>query len=452
MQTEISSKLFSIEAEAEVVGCALNDPKTMDDSLEVCALADLYNMKYRAILEHCQNVREYQGDLEPSAVISMLEDPELITLAVGLATNATGQRNIKVYARIIAERAKLRRLREGLQDAIEHSLEADSTDEAVEYAQSRLTDLESRDAGADIEDSDSVMKRALQLIDQRFRDRQKGIIGGTPTNLQALDERWNGMRDGHLIILAARPSMGKSALAMQIAADVAVRQRLGVLIFSLEMPSEEIHERNIANLGEIPYGRIRNGDLLEDDWPKMTSAVSRIKGAPMWIHDKHGTHINQIKAYARKVHRRNPIKLIVVDHINIAQGDGKDRHLQVGSITRGLKALAKELNCTVLGLCQLNRGCENRASNKRPQLSDLRESGDIEQDADIVTFMYRDEYYNSDSPDKGIVELNTAKFRGGEVGTDHVINKLQFMRIENMDGTYIPPKAQATKTISEGLD
>lgn len=452
MQTEISSKLFSIEAEAEVVGCALNDPKTMDDSLEIVALADFYNVNYRAILTHCQNVRESQGDLEPSAAITMLDDSELIPVAVELASNSTGHRNVKVYASIIAERAKLRRLREGLQDSIEHSLEADSTDEAVEYAQSRLSDLENRDAGADIEDSDTVMKRALQMIDQRFRDRNEGIIGGTPTNLQALDERWNGMRDGHLIILAARPSMGKSALAMQIAADVAVRQRLGVLIFSLEMPSEEIHERNIANLGGVPYNRIRNGDLMEEDWPKISSAVVRIKGAPMWTHDKHGTHVNQMKAYARKVHRRNPLKLIVVDHINIARGDGGERHLEVGSITRGLKALAKELNCTVLGLCQLNRGCENRANNKRPQLSDLRESGDIEQDADIVTFMYRDEYYNPDSPDKGIVELNTAKFRGGEVGTDHVINKLQFMRIENMDGAYVPPKAQATKTISEGLD
>lgn len=451
MKIEISSKLFSVEAEAEVVGCALNDPKTMDDSLEIVALADFYNINYRAILAHCQNVRESQGDLEPSAVITMLNDSELIPVAVELASNSTGHRNVKVYASIIAERAKLRRLREGLQDSIEHSLEAESTDEAVEYAQSRLSDLENRDAGADIEDSDSVMKRALQLIDQRFRDRQEGIIGGTPTNLQALDERWNGMRDGHLIILAARPSMGKSALAMQIAADVAVRQRLGVLIFSLEMPSEEIHERNISNLGMVPYNRIRNGDLVEQDWPKITSAVVRIKGAPMWTHDKPGTHINQMKAYARKVHRRNPLKLIVVDHIGIAQGDGKERHLQVGSITRGLKSLAKELHCTVLALCQLNRLCEQR-SNKRPMLSDLRESGDIEQDADIVTFMYRDEYYNVDSQDKGIVELNTAKFRSGEVGTDHVINKLQFMRIENMDGTYVPPKAQATKAISEGLD
>lgn len=449
---ELPKNLFSLEAEQEVIGAILSSPDALDDALEVIQLSDLYNVQHRRIIEQAIALRESGKPFDGVSVMIALESsdhPEDGAFAIEAAANSSGASNVKSYARVVYERAKLRNLRQALQEANDYLAEADAAADALDFAQARLVELDSRSFNAEIQEANPVLKRVIQNIDERFRNRGAGIIGGLSTGLDCLDERYNGLRDGHLIVLAARPSMGKSALAMQIVQNVSLIEKKTSLVFSLEMPTDELFERMMATQGNLEYSRIRNGSMEEGDWPKLSSAVQKLKGAPILTVDTPAIHINQIRAYARKAHRRSPLGVVVVDHINITAADGQSREREISMITGGLKALAKELSCPVIALSQLNRKCEER-SDKRPMMSDLRDSGTIEQDADIVAFMYRDDYYHPDSPRKGIVEILTRKFRGGEVGDDYVANRLNVMRLENLTHDVPPPEParQSRKTFS----
>lgn len=434
-----SVNLFSIEAEQEIIGAVLSNPASLDDALEIVNVSDFYHVQHQRIMSELIRQKDSGEPVEAAQIAIALMDssyPDDGHRAIELAANSTGYTNVKSYALIVSERAKLRRLREALIDSVDNITPDKSISDVIDFAQSRLIELDSKKFNDEIQHSDDVLKNMLKTIDQRFRDKQSGKLGGLSTGLKALDERFNGLRPGHLIVLAARPSMGKSALAMQFAQHAALIEKKGVLVFSLEMPTEELFERMTSTQGNLPYKRIRDGDLLEEDWTKLAAAVSKLKGSNIRVVDAPSLHINQIRAYARKAHRKGVLGLIVVDHINIAKGNGNGREQEVASVSGGLKALAKEIGCPVLALCQLNRDVESK-EDKRPLMSHLRESGAIEQDADIVTFIYRDDYYNENSQNKGVVELITRKFRGGQNGTDYIINKLDVMRFENMSENYV---------------
>lgn len=424
---------YSLTAEQELLAAVLSNPACLDDVADVLEYADFYNVQNRRIYEQIVAICETaDGPIDAVALGTSMDHDDMV-YALEMHANATGYSNVRSYARIISDRAKLRRLRAALQDSIDNLAEVGGNSaEAIEYAQAKLIGLESKQFNAEIQDANTVLKRVIQALDERTRKRGSGELDGLSTGFADLDERFNGLRPGHFIVLAARPSMGKSAFAMQIAQHVAITERKGVLVFSLEMPTDELFERMISAQGRLSYTKIRSGDLSDEDWPKLSAGVSKLKDSPIKIVDTPGMNINQIRAYSRKAHRQNPVSLVIVDHINIAKGDAKNgREREVASISYGLKSLAKELNCPVIGLCQLNRDCEKR-TDKRPIMADLRESGAIEQDADIVAFMYRDDYYNEDSRLKGTVEIITRKFRGGETGKDVLANRLDIMRMEDL--------------------
>ena len=440
-----NSPFFSVEAEQHVLSAVLTDPNCLDDVLELIEVGDFYRVDHQRIFSEVIRQRESGNAVDVVTLIAAMGDgdhPDDCAYAVELCQNAIGGLNARTYAQIVLDRARKRRLKHALEESTAFLADGENdTDEAIEYAQSRLIELDSHKFASEIQDANTVLKRVIHQIDDRFRQRNSGQIGGLSTGLESLDARFDGFRPGHLIVLAARPSMGKTALAMQIAQHAAINQRKSVLVFSLEMPTDEIFERAISAQGILPYERLRTGGLLEDDWVKLAAATAKIKDCALRCVDTPGLHINQLRAYARKAHRREPLSLVVVDHMNIMRGDGggngknQNREREVASISWGLKALAKELNCPVLALCQLNRGVEGRA-DKRPVMSDLRESGAIEQDADIISFLYRYEYYHEDSPNKGVVEVITRKFRGGSNGTDYLANRLDVMRMENFAPSY----------------
>jgi len=263
-----------------------------------------------------------------------------------------------------------------------------------------------------------ALQSMLEDLDHRFNNPND--TKGLSTGLDSLDKDLNGLENGDLIIVAARPSMGKTSFAMQLTQAPMLAGK-STVVFSLEMPKQQLMERMVSNVGSVELARIKKPELMEDgDWPKVTTAFSMIKDKPMIIDDTSGLSPTQMRARCRRYARQlgGRIDLIMVDYLQLMQVPGikNNRTEEISQISRSLKALAKEFDCPVIALSQLNRSLEQRP-NKRPIMSDLRESGAIEQDADLILFIYRDEVYDEDSPDKGVAEIIRAKFRNGEIGT-----------------------------------
>jgi len=278
-----------------------------------------------------------------------------------------------------------------------------------------------------------IMSRTLEQIEEMF-GMEDGLTGLT-TGFENLDERTNGFQTADLVIIAGRPSMGKTTFAMNLCENALLGSDLPVLVFSMEMPKEAILMRMYSSVGKIPSNRLRSGKLDEEDWPKLTSAFNMLKDKPLYIDDTAALTPQEMRARCRRVYRENNnrLGLVMVDYLQLMTVAGKSegRTQEISEISRSLKAIAKEFECPVLALSQLNRSLEQRP-NKRPVMSDLRESGAIEQDADIIAFIYRDEVYNEDSPDKGIGEIIIGKHRNGEIGTDRLAFIGKYTRFENL--------------------
>ena len=286
-----------------------------------------------------------------------------------------------------------------------------------------------------------LLTQAPDKIDELIKS--KGGITGLPTGFKDLDKKTSGLQKSDLVIVAGRPSMGKTTFAMNLAEYAVLNQDLPVLVFSLEMPAESLVFRMLSSVGHIDQSRLRSGQLEEEDWPKLTSAMSKLKDRPLLIDDTVGLSPTEMRARARRVAREyGGLALIVVDYLQLMQikGFGDNRVGEISEISRSLKTMAREFECPVIALSQLNRSLEQRP-NKRPVMSDLRESGAIEQDADIIAFVYRDEVYNEDSPDKGVAEIIIGKQRNGPIGTVRLSFLGQFTRFDNLampdfDGQY----------------
>jgi replicative DNA helicase len=268
----------------------------------------------------------------------------------------------------------------------------------------------------------SMDKLVVQLLDRvEEMSQNPNDITGVPTGFFDLDRMTSGMQAGDLIVLAARPSMGKTALAINIAEHVALQEDLPVAVFSMEMGASQLAIRIVGSIGRIDQGRLRTGKLIDDEWPRLSDAIERLKTVSLSIDETPGLTTSELRASARRLARScGKLGLVVVDYLQLMSGsgggDGENRATELGEISRGLKMLAKELQCPVIALSQLNRGVEQR-TDKRPMMSDLRESGAIEQDADVIMFIYRDDYYNKDSKDPGVAEIIIAKQRNGPTGT-----------------------------------
>jgi replicative DNA helicase len=444
---------FSIEAEQSVIGGLIQDPNKLDEVLEIITDADFYNSDNRLVFAAICDMGAKGKTVDIITLADCLHDSGNLerigghVFLIELYNNTPSAANVKSYAHIVADRAMERRITEAGQRIAElGDDEGIQVDDKLETLHGELSGLERRDA-VEVTNFDQIIKSRVQVIDGKFRGTAKR---GLECGFKALDERFQGIGDTDLWILAARPAMGKTALAMNLVYNVA-KQGKEVIVFSMEMSKEQLTDRLIAAAGSIPSNLVRSGQLTEEHWAPLSAGIAKLKGLKIHIIDIPAIDIHRAKAIARKFKRNGDIGLIMVDYLQLMRDTkAKTRFDEVSSVSRELKVMAKMIGCPVLALSQLNRGVEGQG-NKRPGLKDLRESGQIEQDADLISFIYRDEYYNEDSPNKNTAEIITAKFREGEVGTDVLGTQLQFSRFVDIDfSSYIFEKDEPKKERGRG--
>ncbi len=434
----------SLEAEQAVLGGLLLDHQALDQVLEVLQVRDFYNPENRLIFSAMLRLSELAKPLDIITVSELLDqDGELHTIGgiahlAELARHTPGTSNLLTYANIVRERATLRQLIRAASNIADHAHTPDGRDsnELLATAEKIIADIaEGRPKESGFEGISPLLKNTLDRID--YLSKQEGDITGLDTGFHELNKMTGGLQKSDLVIVAARPSMGKTAFAMNLAEHVALHQEKSVLIFSLEMPAESVVMRMLSSIGRIHQQRIRNGKLEDDEWGKLGLALERLKPRPLLIDDTTGLSPAEMRARVRRVQREHgEIALIVVDYLQLMHipGAKEGRTAEVSEISRSLKSIAREFNCPVIALSQLNRSVDNR-TDKRPNNSDLRESGAIEQDADLIMFLYRDEYYNEDSADKGIAEIIIGKQRNGPIGKCKLSFQGQYTRFDNLAHT-----------------
>ncbi len=445
MRTNEPELPHSIEAEQSVLGGLMLDASGFDGVSEVVGQNDFYKASHRAIFEVMVQLLEHE---QPIDVITVSEElnrrGELqqiggLSYLTEMASAVAGSVNLAAYARIVRERSTLRQLIAAATDIAKASYSpgALAADDLLQMAERKVLEIaEERPKDGGFVNVNALLKIAVEKIDQLFRNDSD--LTGLSTGLADLNAKTAGWQPGELIILAARPSMGKTALALNFVEAALMTTSKPVLVFSLEMPADALVVRMLSSVGRIDQGNIRTGRLTEEDWPRLEAAARKLKDKLLFIDDTAGLTPNEVRSRTRKIAREhgNPA-LIMIDYLQLMHvaGSTEGRTQEVSEISRSMKALAKEYQCPVICLSQLNRGVESRP-NKRPMNSDLRESGAIEQDADVILFIYRDEYYNEESPDKGIAELIIGKQRNGEIGTSKAAFVGKFTRFENLAPEY----------------
>ncbi|OAI19045.1 replicative DNA helicase [Methylomonas koyamae] len=439
----------SIQAEQSVLGGLLLDNQTWDSVADKVGENDFYRRDHRLIFRAIAELAERQDPFDVVTISEVLETTGELQDVGGLAylsmlaRDTPSAANIVAYANIVRDRSVLRQLIHvgtEISDSA-FSTEGRETAELLENAERKVFEIaEQRQKGqGGFNSIKSLLAKAVDKIEMLYE--QDGDITGASTGFTDLDEKTSGLQPSDLIIVAGRPSMGKTTIAMNMAENVALKSGMPVAVFSMEMPGEALAMRMMSSLGRIDQHKVRTGKLDDDDWPRLTSAINLLAETKMFIDDTPALTPTEVRSRARRLTREHgQLGLIVIDYLQLMQSpaSGDNRVQQISDISRGLKALAKELNVPVIALSQLNRNLEQRP-NKRPVMSDLRESGAIEQDADLIIFVYRDEVYHEDSPDKGIAEVIIGKQRNGPLGTVRLTFLGQYTRFENFAGIYDGP-------------
>ncbi|MBA4501444.1 replicative DNA helicase [Marinobacterium marinum] len=432
----------SIEAEQSVLGGLMLDNNAWDTVSEVLLEDQFYRPTHRMIFRTMQKLID---DARPIDVVTLSEEldrtAELeqaggLEYLVSLARNTPSTSNIRAYSEIVRDRSLLRQMI-GVANEIADSAfhpGGRASDEILNEAEQKIFQIaENRPNQGGPEPVNPLLKRAVDRIDELFNNAD--ALTGVTTGFDDLDDRTGGLQKADLVIVAARPSMGKTTFAMNLVENALMATERPVLVFSLEMPADQLVTRMLSSLGRINQTKVRNGQLEEDDWPKLTTAVNMLKNKPLFIDDQPGISPNEMRTRARRIVREHgDLGMIMVDYLQLMTlktGKSEGRTQEISEISRSLKALAKEMNCPVVALSQLNRSLEQRP-NKRPVNSDLRESGAIEQDADVIMFIYRDEVYNEDSPDKGVAEIIIGKQRNGPIGSVRLAFIGKYTRFENL--------------------
>ena len=433
----------SVEAERSVLGGLMLDNRAFEVVSERLQPDDFFRAQHTQIYTLISKLADEDKPFDVLTLSDELNDIEELENSGGLAylselvENTPSAANIAAYADIVKEKALFRRLAEAATDIADlayNNMGSDPLD-LISDAEKRIADVAEgggkKDSGP--EHVNPIMSRTLEKIEELFN--MKEGLTGIPTGFTDFDKRTNGLQVADLMIVAGRPSMGKTTFAMNLCENALLATNRPVLVFSMEMPKESILMRMYSSIGRIPSNRLRSGKLDEEDWPKLTSAFNLLKDKPLYIDDTAALTPQEMRARARRVYRENnnDLGLIMIDYLQLMTVAGKSegRTQEISEISRSLKAMAKEFECPVVALSQLNRALEQRP-NKRPVMSDLRESGAIEQDADIIAFIYRDEVYNEDSPDKGIGEIIIGKHRNGEIGTDRLAFIGKYTRFEDL--------------------
>jgi replicative DNA helicase len=439
----------SIEAEQSVLGGLMLENVSWDKIADLVSADDFYRDDHRRIYHHISKLIEANRPADVITVGESLERSAEIESVGGLAyvgmltTNTPSAANIRRYAEIVRERSIMRKLAE-----IGTEIAASSYSPAGREARQLLDEAEAKifkiaEAGArgnqGFNAIQPLLTQVVERIDMLYSRDNPSDVTGVATGFADLDERTSGLQPGDLIIVAGRPSMGKTAFALNIAEHVALDGKLPVAVFSMEMAGTQLAMRLLGSTGRLDQHKLRTGRLDDNDWPRLTNALGRLNDAQIFIDESAALTALELRARARRLHRQHKgLGLIVVDYLQLmsSTSQGENRATEISEISRSLKALAKELNVPLVALSQLNRSLEQRP-NKRPVMSDLRESGAIEQDADVILFIYRDEVYNDASQDKGIAEIIIGKQRNGPIGTVRLTFLGQFTKFQNFaQGSY----------------
>jgi replicative DNA helicase len=428
----------NVEAEESMLGAMLLSREAVSIGLEKLQAEFFYKPAHGHVFAAIAALFARGSAIDTVTVSEELRRADLsdttggLPALVDLQYSTPSTSNAPVYARIIYEHHLLRRLIGVAGDIADlgYSLPDDVT-KAMDRAEQLVFDVAQGRSTETLVPLHDLLSASLDRLEELYN--RGDSITGVPTGFLDLDDQLNGLQPGALYIVGARPAMGKSAFALGIAANVGIRMGRPAMVFSLEMSHLELTQRMLASDAKVDSKRMRNGRLTEHDWPKITNAISRMVNAPIYIDDNPQLTVMEIRSKARRLKSRvGDLGVIVIDYLQLMTGrsSAENRQVEVSEISRGLKILARELEVPVIALSQLSRNLEQRA-DKRPMLSDLRESGSLEQDADVVMFLYRDEYYNPDSPDKGLAEVIVAKHRSGSVGSSKLVFLDQYTKFDN---------------------
>ncbi|MDD5688508.1 MAG: replicative DNA helicase [Elusimicrobia bacterium] len=437
----------NLEAEQSVLGALLIDVNVWDRIQESIEEKDFCNPEHQLIFRHIKRMADTAGSIDVLTIAESIESTGKLALIGGLpylgslATSVNSTKNVILYADIVRKNRKERDFQSVIAELQESS---GNFSEKVKNAIDILTSLadDKKDTVVSLREAS---QKALTTLDNRFTNG--GDIHGLKTLLNGFDAKTGGLQKGDLIIIAGRPSMGKTAFATNIAENVAVTQNLPVLMFSLEMSDEQLATRAMASVGKISLNTMRSAKIQDDDWEKLTNVTNKFFDAPFFIDPNPMMTASQMHLRAKKIKRQHGLSLVVIDYLQLMTEGGDTRNNELSTITRKLKMMAKDLDCPVICLSQLSRKVEERA-DKRPMMSDLRDSGAIEQDADLIVMMYRDEYYNKDSPNKGTAEAIISKQRMGETGAVRLTFQGEYSRFKDFVGDW---RDQPKKQTGRGM-
>ncbi len=430
------------DAEASLLGAILIDSDAIVKVADDVSAEDFYDPKNQRIYEAITNLYEKHSPIDVLTLSDQLKSSGYLDFVGGSAylTELTNYvptaAHVDQYASIVSQKAMRRRLIKASQDIVELGYdEKQNLRQLIEEAESRLFDVSQRHVKQDVTSLETILGESFERLDELHKD--KGKIRGVPTGFRDIDNVLAGLQRSDLFILAARPSMGKTALALNIAHNVAIQADVPVLMFSLEMSKEQLVDRLLAMESGVDAWALRTGNLTDQDFEKIGQAMGSLSEAKMYIDDSPGITVSDLRTKARREHHQHPLGLVIVDYLQLMSGGSRfggeaNRVQEISEISRGLKGIARELNVPVVALSQLSRSVESR-SPQIPQLADLRESGSIEQDADVVAFIYREDYYNPESERKNITDILIKKHRNGPTGNVELYFDRDKQRFRSLD-------------------
>jgi replicative DNA helicase len=438
---EVRAPPHSVEAEQAVLGGLMLDPSAWDAVADIVTAGDFYRRDHRLVFEAIAEVAENRGVCDVVTVSEHLERKGRLEEVGGLAYLGTVARdtpsaaNVRAYAEIIRERSILRQLATAGNEIAAAAIDGRGrpASELVDEAERRVFEIAERGSRgrAGFVAVRDILPQTIDRLDTLHQS--PGEVRGVPTGFTLLDRKTAGLQPGELIVIAGRPSMGKSTLAVNIAESAAIAKGVPAAIFTMEMSSEQMTLRMISSLGRVSASHLRTGNFSDEDWSRIQGAMSQLSGAPIYLDESPALTPTELRARARRLKRERGLGLVIVDYLQLMQvpGTKENRATEISEISRSLKALAKELNVPVIAISQLNRAVEQR-TDKRPVMSDLRESGAIEQDADLILLIYREEVYDQNSPNRGIAEIIIAKQRNGPTGEVKLTFLGEYTRFENL--------------------
>lgn len=433
----------NIEAEEAILGAILTNPVCFNKVADMLNAKSFYKPANKVIYEAIVDLFTKNQAIDIVTVSERLNEQDKLELVGGrayindLALNVITTANIEYYAKIVQEKAIKRELINAGSEIVEMAYDNTTTEATLDNAEKLIFNIAQQKTSTDLVSVKDLVLTSYEQISYRYEHRDE--LTGVPTGFYDFDNMTSGLQKSDLVILAARPSMGKTALALNIAQNVALKAKKTVAIFSLEMSKEQLVQRMLCSEAEVDTQKLKTGNMQASDWEKLTTAMNHFADAPLYIDDRPGATVMEVRAKCRRLAmEEKDLGLVVIDYLQLMEASGKeDRTQQISGISRGLKGLARELNVPVIALSQLSRAVESRP-DKRPMMSDLRESGAIEQDADIIMFIYRDEYYNKeDTENRGKAEVIVAKHRNGAVGSVDLLFQGSITKFKNITKTNV---------------